>query len=109
MRIHVASEFSKFPGPRFRTEGPKSAQEFREDWLSPKFLDAEHTGKRLVVDLDGGYGYSTSFLEESFGGLVRTFGLQRVEAVLEISSNDEPYLIEEIEEYMGAADHNAHQ
>ena len=39
--------------------------------LYPKFLEAIDSKKILTVDLDGGYGYGSSFLEESFGGLVR--------------------------------------
>ena len=100
MKIHIATEFSVFPGPRYEREGPFSAQEFREALLEPRFRRAEANGEELHVDLDGGFGYSTSFLEEAFGGLVREFGFKRVDRVLRFKSTDEPYLIHEIKRYM---------
>jgi hypothetical protein len=58
------------PGGRFRSEGNWSGEEFREVLLTPKIT----AGDDIVVDLDGPLGFTTSFLEEVFGGLVRAFG-----------------------------------
>jgi hypothetical protein len=46
--------------------------------------DAQASGHRLTVDLDGAVGYASSFLEEAFGGLVRErgFSSQEVAALL---------------------------
>ena len=55
---------------------------------------------KLIVDLDGAAGYATSFLEEAFGGLAREFGSQAVSNTLELKSNDEPYLVDEILTYI---------
>ena len=78
IHLSVAEEFSRAPGPRFRSEGPDSAQEFFEKLLKPRFDSAVDAKKVLCVDLDGGYGYATSFLEEAFGGLAREYGQEMV-------------------------------
>ena len=100
LRLQVATEFSKFPGPRYRSEGHDSGEEFRVDYLTPRFKKALEQGIRLKIDLDDAYGYATSFLEEAFGGLARDFGVQRVLKVLEFKSDDEPYLIDDIIRYI---------
>ncbi len=69
--IFVAKEFSETPGGRFRSDGPKSGESFREDILYPKLQSSD----RVEVNLDDTLGYGSSFLEESFGGLVRNHGM----------------------------------
>jgi len=69
--INIASDFSKYPAGRSRRDGKFSAEHFREDVLVPALRWAEKENGRVIVLLDGVYGYSSSFLEESFGGLVR--------------------------------------
>jgi hypothetical protein len=68
--IDVAKQFSSTPGGRYINESLWSGQEFRERILEPLVTQ----NKRLVIDLDGPEGFTTSFLEEAFGGLVRKFG-----------------------------------
>jgi len=75
--IDVAGDFSPTPGGRYISESLYSGQEFREKVLEPQI--AQH--KRLVIDLDGPEGFTTSFLEEAFGGLVRKFGRNVVSMV----------------------------
>jgi len=69
--ISIAEEFSRYPAGRTRRDGPNSAERFREEILIPALTRAQETNDRVVVVLDGVYGYSSSFLEETFGGLVR--------------------------------------
>lgn len=69
--IFVAKQFSETPGGRFRSDGPKSGEAFREDVLYPKLLSHE----KVDVNLDDTLGYGSSFLEEAFGGLVRNHGM----------------------------------
>lgn len=69
--ISVAEAFSRHPGPRNKEDGKDSGEEFREKYLEPPLRDPN---TRIIVDLDGVVGYIGSFLEEAFGGLVRTFG-----------------------------------
>ena len=103
IKLNIAEEFSRMPGPRFHNEGEASAEEFRTDLLEPKFLQAEANRCKLFVDLDGGYGYATSFLEEAFGGLARKYSPERVLAVLELKSEDEPYLDDDVRTYVAEA------
>lgn len=98
--VRVADDFSRFPGPRFKSDGPFSGQEFRETLLEPKFLEARERQAELMIDLDGAVGYPTSFLEESFGGLARLYGAEVVLKHLRFHSTDEPGLEREITSYI---------
>ena len=66
--INLARDFTKFPGGRFRSDGPFSGEEFREDYLLPALQNYEN----VTVILDGVAGLPSSFQEEAFGGLVPT-------------------------------------
>lgn len=68
--IHIAKDFSRYPGGRWRTDGEFSGQRFREELLAP----ALNAHDRVILELDGTLGYGSSFLEEAFGGLIREDG-----------------------------------
>ena len=104
MIIKISVDFSDTPGARYKNEGKFSGEEFRENWLEKKFVEARAQGQKLVIDFDGGYGYPISFLEEAFGGLARIYGSSDVLSVLDFVSNDEPTLINEVKEYILLAD-----
>ena len=93
-------EFSITPGSRYPEEGDFSGQEFRENFLIPKFKEAIESDSILTVDLDGTLGYGTSFLEEVFGGLARIFSINEVQKRIKIISTEEDYLIDDINEYI---------
>lgn len=65
--ISIAKDFSVYPGGRTPEDGLFSGQEFRDTMLMPIFSGNE----QVQIDFDGVRGYGSSFLEESFGGLVR--------------------------------------
>jgi STAS-like domain of unknown function (DUF4325) len=65
--ISIANDFTKYPGGRYRRHGKGSGEEFRENFLVPNIESHEP----VTIVLDGTAGYSSSFLEEAFGGLVR--------------------------------------
>lgn len=67
MTIYVAKDFSKMPCVRSRSDGKKSGEEFRDDILLP----ALRSNDQVIVDLNGVLTLGSSFLEETFGGLVR--------------------------------------
>ncbi|CAH8199733.1 STAS-like domain-containing protein [Vibrio aestuarianus] len=98
MNLYI-KDFTKFPGARYRNLGPSSGEEYRDDILLPAI--AEH-GSDVIVNLDGAFGYGSSFLEEIFGGCIR----KNIDAsvmrtiVKNIVSNDDPDLIDEIKEYV---------
>lgn len=99
--INISTQFSDAPGGRYKAEGPKSGEEFREMFLLPAFTDETNT--RITVILDGTYGYATSFLEEAFGGLARELGTNIVNAKLHLVSDEDPYLIDRIHNYINKA------
>ena len=99
LMLSVASDYTDTPGPRYKWQGKYSGEEFYNELLRPKFLDAESQGIKLIVNLDDVEGYGSSFLEESFGGLTREFGTKRVEKTLKIQSEDS-LLISEVEDYI---------
>lgn len=99
MTINIASDYTKSPGGRYITEGANSGEDFRERILLPAFKKCQENGEELTVNLDGGYGYGSSFLEEAFGGLAR---ITKNPKILDISliSDEEPQLIDDIIGYM---------
>lgn len=70
--IAIATDFTRYPGPRYRKDGSFSGEQFREEVLVPALHKAEQHGNTVIVLLDGVAGYGSSFLEEAFGGLVRS-------------------------------------
>jgi len=100
--IKIAKDFSPVPGPRRKIEGDNSGELFREEYLLPKLLIAISEKEKLIVDLDGAVGYAASFLDEAFAGLIKhnNFSKEDVLNNIEIISNEEPYLIEDIYGYL---------
>lgn len=109
MKIKISNDFSKAPGPRYRSEGNHSGEEFRATILCPRLRQALDKNVQLLIDLDGTYGFGTSFLEEAFGGLIRNdkFSLKELNSVLSFVSEEEPDLIDEVMTYMKEADSEA--
>lgn len=99
IKIFISSEFSTTPGARYITDGPFSGEQFRKEKLEPLFAE-RNDNSTILIDLDGTEGYATSFLEESFGGLARVFGKERVIARIHFKSDEESLLIEEIKNYI---------
>lgn len=94
-------EFSKYPGPRYSSLGSYSGEEFRDNILIPAIRD----NGNVTVDLDGVFGYGSSFLEEAFGGLARKMlEKQHIEYIRDhLISKDDPSLIVEITSYINEA------
>jgi STAS-like domain of unknown function (DUF4325) len=67
--LDVGRDFSMTPGGRFRRDGEHSGEDFRVRLVEP-LLDA---GNDVIIDLDSPVGFTSSFLEEVFGGLVRRY------------------------------------
>lgn len=98
--IKISADYSNTPGPRLKSEGEYSGEDFREKMLKPNFNLAIKNKEKILIDLDGGYGYPPSFLEEAFGGLAREYDENLVLGTFEFISEDEPSLIEEIKGYI---------
>ena len=104
IEIKISRDFTPTPGPRYIKESDidNSGESFRKKILYPTFLRALESKMRLVVDLDGTAGYGTSFLEESFGGLIREEHMDYsiIMNNLDLISVEESFLIEDINHYL---------
>lgn len=101
IELNISKQFSKYPGPRFRKEGEKSGEEFREEILEVAFDQCIKSNNILLVNLDGGAGYGTSFLEEAFGGLARKYNNPNlILETIKFITKEEPYLEDDIIEYI---------
>jgi hypothetical protein len=91
--ISIASDYSTSPAGRTPADGPFNGQRFRDDILVPALRDAIKQNAIVVVDLDGAFSYSSSFLEEVFGGLVRlgAFSVPDIKGHLELRSSNPIY------------------
>ncbi|MDZ4325539.1 MAG: STAS-like domain-containing protein, partial [Pseudomonas sp.] len=82
---------------RYNSDGPNNGEAFRNNKLVPALTDAEV--HQVVVYLDSvkpGYEYSSSFLEEAFGGLIRVNKIpyDLVVKKLKIVTKYEDYVVE---------------
>ncbi len=102
INIDIANEYTKTPGARYISDGDFSGQDFREKFLEKHFKNGSK--EKITVILDGVMGYATSFLEESFGGLVRKFGdkysKNDIFERFDFISNEEPACRDEIRKYI---------
>lgn len=109
--LKVSTDFCDIPGPRYIREGSYSGEDFRERLLFPLLQECITSGDTLRIDLDGTQGYGTSFLEEAFGGLIREnhLSLSDVSEHIDFVSEEEPYLIDDIKEYLRDAEDEREQ
>ena len=98
-KISIANDFSVFPGGREPIDGPFSGQEFRDNILMPIF----DKNDVVIINFDNVRGYGSSFLEESFGGLIRKgINKDRIFSLLRFESSKES-VIEEVKKYINDA------
>ncbi len=100
--IRVAEDFTRFPAGRYISDGRYSGQRFRQDFIVP----ALKSGDTVRIELDGALAYGSSFLEEAFGGLVRTEGFMPADLenrIVPVSADN--LLVAEIREYLGLTVH----
>ena len=100
--MYKISDYTIYPGPRYITEGLYSGEDFRKTHLSNLVKDVIQKKIKLVIDLDGTNGYSTGFLEEAFGGLIREDNIRAYPLLksIDFKSEEEPYLVDEILSYI---------
>ena len=104
MIINIAGEYTKTPGARYIADGEFSGEDFRNTILEPRYKECKENNKKLTINFDGGYGYGTSFLEESFGGLVRKgYSSEELLKNIELISEEEPELIDKVVKYIKEA------
>lgn len=100
IKINVGEEFYPRPAGRFYEDGSHSGQKFREEYLVPS-IEKLSENEKLIVDFSTVTMAGSSFLEESFGGLIRKRKINRdhLLRVLEVISNRK-IIIQRIDEYI---------
>lgn len=91
-RIEFVKEFTDCPGGRLRIHGDYSGEQFREEVLKPALLNFD----RVEVNLNGAYGFPSSFVDEAFGVLVEQIDPTVVRQKLVILLEDDPLAKREI-------------
>jgi hypothetical protein len=101
------TDFSTKPFGRYPKDGQYNAERFRIEKLLPAIEKALPENAIVHIYMDGlekGYDYSSSFLEEAFGGLVRVHHFKKNDILqtLKIESKDDE-LEDEIKYYIAIA------
>jgi len=98
---NMASEFSVDLGPRKIEHGNFSGERFRDYILIP-LIEKDST---ITLDFNDVLTAPSSFLEETFGGLIRKgFKLSDINKRVEIISEEDPWINEMIIKYLKEAD-----
>lgn len=98
--INVAEDFSTRPMGRDKSDGRYNGEKFREEFIVP-YLNDKNISK-IDINLNNLSVVGSSFLEETFGGLVRK-GYSRMDlSKIHLIASDEDYVIE-INEYIDGA------
>ncbi|MDD4349004.1 MAG: STAS-like domain-containing protein [Opitutales bacterium] len=92
--INFVKDFTDCPGGRKRNSSDKSGEEFRDDILLPALNDHD----QVVLDLEGAFGYPSSFLDEVFGKVVDQKGVEWLRSRLVTILTDDPVSEREIRE-----------
>lgn len=96
-QFNIAAQFTRFPAGRSASKDNTSGEAFRQKFLEPYLLNKQ----RVTIELDGVIGYGSSFLEEAFGGAIRTTRVTADEfyRLVDLKSRDEA-LLQEIDMYV---------
>lgn len=93
-KIDIAQDFSPNLGVRYKSLGPHSGEEFYEDKLEKMFKEAKGANEQLHIYLDGASPYGSSFLDESFGKLARTFSVSEVSKIIVFHTVNYKWIVE---------------
>jgi rhodanese-related sulfurtransferase len=96
LTLKFVEDFTDVPGGRYKKESDYSGEAFRKDILIPKIKEAIDTDVKLLIDLDGAYGYQPSFLDESFGKISQYFNTNKILKTLVFKSEDQKHLPDKI-------------
>lgn len=96
--IDIKNDFSRNTGFRTYTDGPFSGQEFFDNLLERAFKEALEKGVKLKIILDGGEGYTSSFLNEAFRLLGEKFGSDTAWNNIFIISEETPSYLKKIKD-----------
>lgn len=92
----IAREFGDSAGARDYDDGNFSGVEFLDRFLRPRFERAVEGGYILKIDIDGFWGWPSSFVSGSFGKLSKEKGKDLLYKHLEFKSDDNPVKITKV-------------
>lgn len=85
-------DWAKNPGGRKRLWGPHSAEEFRDDVLTPVLEKHD----LITVDMDGCAGFAGSFLDEVFGELSSRISPAEFRRRVVLVCTDDPSTVDDV-------------
>tara|TARA_B100000378_G_scaffold278257_2_gene280852 strand:+ start:214 stop:546 length:333 start_codon:yes stop_codon:yes gene_type:complete len=89
----IAKEFGDTAGARDYEDGDFSGKEFYDKLLEKRFLKARDNMYILLIDIDGFWGWPSSFVSGSFGLLSMEYGSESVLKHLQFKSEKNPLKI----------------
>jgi hypothetical protein len=92
--IIIAQEFGDTAGARDYDDGDYSGKEFYDNFLLPRFNKAVEGDYALLIDIDGFWGWPSSFVSGSFGLLSTKRSAQLVLNHLRFKCDSNPMKIE---------------
>lgn len=107
----IAREFSAYPAGREASDGEYNARRFMNELLVPRLRQAIQTDAKLEVNLEGLLACGSSFLDGSFGQIMREriFSPKEVEGHIDIVAASPRYrrYIDAAKRYMQDAEKHA--
>ena len=97
--LNIAKQYTRFPGPRLRKTGEYSGEDFLDTCLL-EFMQQVTADDQVRIVLDGTKGYGSSFLDESFAGLIREGIDPEIVKAIDFVSEEDPSIIDEIRGYV---------
>lgn len=94
--IIIARDFHEDPGAREEKDGLNSGELFYDALLHPKYLKAVEGEYKILIDLDGVFGYPSSFVSGSFGKLSIKYGAEQVLKHLSFKSDRRAIRVDKI-------------
>lgn len=109
--LNIGKDFSIDPIGRYRSDGNRSGETFREDFLKPALQSLEPGEKLEIIIDDGIESYGSSFLSEGFAGMVKYGFITKDELIEKIkityTNNDFDFYRNKILEYISKAKYNS--
>lgn len=97
MKTIKISDFTEYPGLRHCDISDDSGELYYHKILNQEFKKSYENKEALTLILDGTAGFAPSFLDEAIGNLIYDFGINIVKKFLVVISNEEPNLIDSLE------------
>lgn len=101
MTINMTVDFSRLPGGIDEIEGTNTGEYFRKKFLIPVYDYCLIKDEELNINFASSHGFAASFLEEAFGGMVRTgYDGKTMLRKMNFLTSEEPLLEDQIVNYI---------